>query len=183
MTARERKKLVKKRRKANLKHVKSHRQRKKDAAIAEKKSDASKKAATAAGKIIARSYSTVQTLSKAVKKVSNAFPESPTRKKAVLARIVSGMDKDDQEELLNVIASAAAKRNYVNPAMTKDIHDFYERDDVSRMSPKMRDVKKRISIDTGVEELLPTRHMVLTVKEAYALFSEERKKAEKGYYH
>lgn len=116
-----------------------------------------------------------------MKKASHAFPASPTRKKAVLAKIVSDLDVDDRNELLEVI-STVPKRQSMNSEMIQAIHDFYERDDVSRASPKMRDVKKSISAETGLEVLLPMGHMILTVKEAYALFAEERKTNEKGYY-
>ena len=75
----------------------------------------------------------------------------------------------------------SSRKNYVpNALLIKEIREFYERDDISRTSPKIRDVKEYVSVDTGENILLPTRHMILTMKEAFALFDEERKNAGKS---
>lgn len=62
--------------------------------------------------------------------------------------------------------------------MIADIRQFFERDDVSVASPKVNDVKK-YSTDSG-EQLLPTRHLTMTLKEAYGIFTLDRENAEKG---
>lgn len=61
-----------------------------------------------------------------------------------------------------------------------EIRKFYECDDISRGSPKAKDVKTYTCPSTGQKVVLALRHMHLGVKEAYALFVEERKCAEKG---
>lgn len=169
--------MIAKRREAARKHEENYRQRKRNAAIAAKPAG-TKKSAT---KVTAKGYRTRQTLGKAVKKVNKALPPSLKRKKAVLAKLVHSLDEDDRNELMDAISSVSKRTS--NSAMIEDIHDFYERDDISRMSPKMRDVRKSIDAETGEQVITPTRHMILTVKEAYAVFTEERKNDEKGYYH
>ena len=112
-------------------------------------------------------------------KVTRAFPVSPTKRKTVLARILSKMNDADKLEVVTAITPT--RKNYVpNALLIKEIREFYERDDISRTSPKIRDVKEYVSVDTGEKILLPTRHMILTMKEAFALFDEERKNAGKG---
>lgn len=138
MTDDERAKLVMERRRKVNAHVKNHRQRKKDA---QKKAIDSGNALSDVGEIIANSYSNKQTLRKAVKKASNALPKSPTKKKVVLAKMVDNLDDDARNEVINII-SIAPKRSSSCSVMIKDIHDFYERDDISRMSLKMKHVKK-----------------------------------------
>lgn len=174
-----REKLVEKRRKAVRKHVENYRKRKKNAAAAAK-ADEMRISAT---EVIAKGYRTKQTLGKAVKKVTKALPATPKRKKAVLTRIVHNLDENDRNELIYVISSVHKRTSMTDPSMIEDIHDFYERDDISRMSPKMRDVKKHVDAVTGEQVISPTRHMNITIKEAYAVFAEERKNDEKGYCH
>lgn len=131
--------------------------------------------------LVSVGYGCTQTLGKAVSKVTRAFPTSPTRKKAVLARIISSMAEEEKVELANAIKSPPAKKQYVpNVMINKAIKEFLARDDVSRVSPNARDVKEYLCPDTGNKILLPKRHMVLTMKEAFALFDEEQKRTEKG---
>lgn len=154
LTTTERHELAEKRRNTVRKHVANYRQRKKNAEIAEKNSIDSETSSSAASKIIAKSYNSTQTLGKAVKKATKAFPTSPTRKQAVLAKIVTDLDDDARNELINIIASTPKRKSMTAP-MIQDIHDFYERDDISRMSPKMRDVRKCISAETGLDMFVP----------------------------
>lgn len=130
----------------------------------------------------AKGYSNAATLGKAKSKVRCALLVSPTRKKTVLVAICNEMNNSDRNELINAIPSKSIKNRNIetNNSTRTDIGNFYERDDISRMSPKMKDVVKRKNVHTGADELTPKRHMILTVKEAYALFAEERKAANKG---
>lgn len=129
-------------------------------------------------------YTCPQTLGKAKRKVVRALPSSPTKKKAILAQIVSEMNDAEKTEITNAVSTTPPKTR-VKAArdltiLKKAIKEFYERDDVSRMSPKTRDVKEYVCPDTGNKILLPTRHMQYTIKEAFALFDEEQQKTENG---
>lgn len=133
--------------------------------------------------MLSQSYSSNKTIGKAVAKVARAFPTSPRKKRAVLAKIISNMDDTEKNELVNVISPAEAKKrpykdnfNVINGAIVQ----FLERDDISRASPKTRDVKSIKSPKTGIEVLMPTRHMILSLKEAFAIFIEERTKIKDG---
>lgn len=130
--------------------------------------------------IVAESYSCTQTLGKAVKKVARAFPASPRKKRAILAHIVSNLNDEDKEKVVNVVSKPSFKRKVLSSQLISDIRKYYERDDISRTSPNSRDVKKYKCPDTDEELYLPTKHMVLSTKEAYALFVESRKRKELG---
>lgn len=130
--------------------------------------------------IVSESYSCSQTLDKAVKKVKNALPFSSKRKKAVLLHMFDKMDDAEKNELMNVMKPPLKKKQQAIKDIEKDIQMFLERDDISRVSPKSRDVKTYTCPDTGDDIVKPTRHMVLSMKEAFALFVDERKTAEKG---
>lgn len=133
---------------------------------------------------VAKSYSNRATLGKAKKKVERALPESPTRKKAVLVSIFKEMDDGERNELVSVISSKpstiTSNTSTKFDKISRDIGQFYERDDISRVSPKIKDVQQRKDVLTGAVDLLPKRHMVVTIKEAYALFIEDRNAINKG---
>lgn len=170
MSLKEKANAVQKRREATLQRVRKQNQTE----VKENSSSLSQ--------VSPQGYNCVQTLSKAVKKSERAFPKSPTKKKAVLARIFSNMSEADKIDFNTAILPTKPKtKTFPNVLMlAKDVRDFYERDDISRVSPKMRDVKEYRCAETGEKILLPTRHMILTCKEAYALFKEEQNKSGKG---
>lgn len=130
---------------------------------------------------VAQSYNNIQTLGKAVKKVSRALPVSPRMKRAILAHIVSNLNNEDKQTVVNVVANPIFKRTSMTlSTLIKEIHKFFERDDISRVSPKTKDVKTYKCPETGEELSLPTRHLTLSIKEARALFMEKRKKNDLG---
>lgn len=92
------------------------------------------------------------------------------------------LDENERDKLVNVLSplNKSTRKSERFDKLVKDISEFYERDHVSRMSPKMRDVKKYTNNQTGTMELMPTRHMIMTVREAYALFIEERVSKQEG---
>lgn len=165
MTPTESQKLIDMQRQKVRERVQKHRQQKKEQAVLELKANEAESS----------SYSNKATLSKAKKKVERALPSCPTRKKIVLMSLFNDLDENERDKLVNVLSplNKSTRKSERFDKLVKDISEFYERDDVSRMSPKMRDVKKYTNNQTGTMELMPTRHMIMTVREAYALFIEE----------
>lgn len=168
--------IVQKRREATRERVQKCRERKRLAKL--NKMNISNKESTVLSDMNSSGYSSTKSLGKAVCKATRALPVSPSKKKAVLARIMSKMNDEDKQELVSVFAR---KKKYVpNKILIDAIRKFYERDDVSRVSPKIRDVKEYLCPTTGDKILLPKRHMTLTVKEAFAIFDEEQRSAGRG---
>lgn len=126
--------------------------------------------------IVQKSYRCSQTLGKAVKKVSRAFPASPRKKTAVLTHIVANLDEVEKQNLVSVVTKAKPNNQPVTSQLPKEIGNFFERDDISQVSPIARHVKKYKCAETGEKILIPTRHMTLFIREAFALFTEERNK-------
>lgn len=81
---------------------------------------------------------------------------------------------------MNLIGTTRSKKYAPNVDLIEDIHEFCQRDDVSRASPNDKDVKTYKLPHTNEEVLLPKRHMILTIKESYAIFIEERKDTDNG---
>lgn len=61
-----------------------------------------------------------------------------------------------------------------------EIREFFSRDDVSCVSPKEKHVKSYICPMSGKAVQLPLRLMLLSLREAHALFTEERTRDKKG---
>lgn len=126
-------------------------------------------------------YRIANTLGTAVKNVERVLPATSLRRTVILAKVIENLGAADKMDILNKITKG---RMIQNPSSSNvviaDIHEFYERDDISRVSPKMNDVKSYECAVTGNDVLQPMRHMVLTIKKAYALFVEDRENAGKG---
>ncbi|XP_067634704.1 uncharacterized protein [Eurosta solidaginis] len=120
-------------------------------------------------------YNCSQTFGKAVRKAERALPQSPTKRKAVLTKIFSNVREANKMDMeTSILPPQPQKKIHQNILMLKKaIIAFYERDDISRVSPRVRDVKEYLS-ESGEKILLPTRHMVLSCREACALFNEEQ---------
>lgn len=161
--------VIAKRRAATRESVQKCRQRKR-AGSNDAKSVASQDSTTLSD-LSSVGYSSIQTLGKAVRKATRALPISPTRKRAVLARMIFDMNEADRTVLAVAITSPPPKTKSVPNVLSlrNAIREFYEHDDISRVSPKIRDVKEYVCPETGDKILLATRHMILTCKEACAV--------------
>lgn len=184
-TAEDLEKILEKRRAEVRDRVRKHRQQQKGGKSAQNDNESQHEIASVSGnssltEIVSESYSNIQTLGKAVKKVSRALPASPRKKKAILTHIVAHMDEAEKEQLVCVVTKSTFTKKSAAAEQNSKIRKFYERDDISRVSPNTKDVKKYTCPETEQELFLPTRHMVLSLKEAYALFVEENKNVENG---
>lgn len=173
---------IAKRREEIRERVKRHRERSEAEKTAPNVLDSDSVGTDAVKKIIKTTYKSRQTLGKAVRKVTRAFPASPTKKKAVLAQIVDSMDDNARNEIIEFISPSQIRKKRQEHSLIKEIKQFLARDDISRVSPKTKDVKQYVNSETGDMTLIPKRHMTLTVKEAYAVFAEEQKFSGKGVY-
>lgn len=168
--------VINQRREANRKCVQRYRERLKFQPAPENTNNVSENL----NKIAKKSYSNAQTLGKAVKRAVRGLPKSPTKKKAVLAKIFEELNDNDRSQLVNAITPARYRKQIKdNTDLINVIQGFYGREDIAITSPKTNDVKE-YTLSTGEKTLLPTKHMTLTVKEAHALFCDERRSENKG---
>lgn len=120
------------------------------------------------------SYNTYGALRKAVSRASKALPSSPSKRKAVIAKLIYGLDEKSQREIFSnkaTIRRTGHKR--IGATLIQEIHKFYERDDISRMSTNDDDLTNFIDPITGDEQLIQLRYLVYTLKQAYDLFMTE----------
>lgn len=165
------KELLESRRIATRDRVRKHRKEKKERELEERSK----------GNIEEPSYRCPNTLAKAAKKVERVLPLGTTKRSAVLTKVINDLDETEKENIIETITkSNKNSRCSIGKEIGADIREFFERDDISRVSPKIKDVKVYKNAETGIDVLLPTRHMVLTIREAYALFVEDREQSGKG---
>lgn len=120
------------------------------------------------------SYNTNSALHKAVTKARNALPTSPSKRKAVLAKLIYGLDDKSQKEIFrNQPTMKRTGHKRIAPTMIQEIHKFYERDDISRMSTNVGDLTTFVDPISGAEMLLQLRYLIYTLKQAYDLFMKE----------
>lgn len=114
------------------------------------------------------SYSTINTLKKAVGKLKKALPESSTKKTAVLMHVF----KEIIPEAIHLSTKNVQSIAITNETKKLVIH-FFEQDDVSRPSPNRKDTMSIKDKDTGKRAHVAKRHMLMTIAEAYAQFKTE----------
>ena len=107
----------------------------------------------------------VQTKGKLLKKVQKSLPKDPAQRYEVLATLLNGSFNKETTLPLNSVN---------NPALTEveiKVKRFYCEDDISRLSPNVRDFVS--IIENGKNIKIQVRHLLLTMKEAYQLFKHD----------
>lgn len=121
------------------------------------------------------SYRTDGALRKAVGKAKRALPDSPSKQKAVLAKMFQSLTTEDKEDVVNNTAVVQPTKHYrrLSAELIDAVRQFYQRDDISRPSPNVKDCKRFVNEDTGEKEYRQVRHLMYKLSEAHALFVEE----------
>ena len=110
-------------------------------------------------------YKRKSSLTRAINTAKKALPSCPTKRKAVFRQLSEEFDDKDTPPKMGCLSSL--------PKETTDaVKSFYERDDISRMSPGKRDVVT-VRGPNGEKEKVQKRHLYLSIKEAFSLFQEE----------
>lgn len=118
-------------------------------------------------------YRTSSALRKAAQKVKQALPTSLEKKIAVLAYILYSFDENIRLRILQQPVRRTSS-NATTPDLVKEVKDFYERDDISRMSPDVKGCRKFLNEVTGQKEIKQIRHLMYRLSEVYALFIAEK---------
>lgn len=124
------------------------------------------------------SYKTEGALAKATTKLSKAvrksLPKSPSKQDAVLEKFVNSLDDKIREKIINnkTKLNKGGKKG-IDKELSEDINQFYERDDVSRVSANTKDARFYKNHTTGEKEMKQKRFLVLTLEQAYNKFLVE----------
>lgn len=117
------------------------------------------------------SYKTDSALAKATTKLRKVLPSSPSKQKAVIAKLLHSFNDDVRDEIiLNKTILKKGGEQSIDSDLFEEITRFYERDDISRMSPNTKDSRYYRNSKTGEKELKQKRYLVVTLKQAYDRF-------------
>ncbi|KAJ6647661.1 hypothetical protein Bhyg_02884 [Pseudolycoriella hygida] len=111
---------------------------------------------------------------------SNCLGQVYNAKSALSKATKKVKHKNDRNDI--IVAVTSPKKEMPAKSIETDVINavlcFYERDDVSRMSPNMRDCRNFKCPDTGVKTLKPIRHLTYKLNDVYNMFLKHIKKDE-----
>lgn len=119
-------------------------------------------------------YRTASALRKAATKVRKSFPLAPGKRVAVLNYVLHGLDQEEQKAIFcKRMESKASNGKSISPDVVQAVETFYQKDDISRMSPNVKDVRLILNKLTGKKETTQIRHLMYNVSEVFELFLKD----------
>lgn len=124
------------------------------------------------------SYKTEGALAKATTKLRKAvrksLPKSPSKQDAVLEKYFNSLDPKIREKIVqNKTKLNKGGKKGIGKELSEEINQFYERDDVSRVSANTKDARFYKNHTTGEKEMKQKRFLLLTLEQAYNKFLVE----------
>lgn len=114
-----------------------------------------------------------------VGKNNKSFPFNTRKTKDSIGKTLSFADESVQLEIVLQNTSIRRPANAISQDLVMKVRSFYERDDISRVSPNAKDVRY-FTDQSGKKELQQIRHLVYRLSEVYALFIMEYGEGENG---
>ncbi|CAH2086564.1 unnamed protein product [Euphydryas editha] len=115
-------------------------------------------------------YKSKRSFKKAITKIKRSLPASPSKRVAVLKEIAIEVFPISARRLLYPKEKTSAS---LSKETVAQIEAFYQRDDISRAAPGIKDYKSVKDPTTGERQRLQKRHLVMSIGECYRLFIEE----------
>lgn len=116
-------------------------------------------------------YNTKSAWVKAVGKVKRSLPSASEKKEFVVTKILRMFDKSDVLDMVHQAhPNKIPKKNGLAPDIVAEVKLFYERDDISRMSPNMKDYRKFKDPVTGTKEMKQIRYLMYRLSDVHRLF-------------
>ena len=113
-------------------------------------------------------YTCSQTLGKAIKKVKCSLPNSPRKQFAIVSKIAKELKITTDSASTHKAHDSNGKKDHVKEMVTA----FYNRDDISRMAPGVRDCIT-IRDENNQKIQLQKRHLMYSLMEAHKMFIDE----------
>lgn len=106
---------------------------------------------------VSEPYSCSQSLMKAVSKVKKALPSTPRRKAEVMKKLVQVSMPENARRLFS-----EESKEIKDVDLRIAVEKFYERDDISRQAPGIKDVKPIKDKISGEKLYVPKHNMIMT---------------------
>lgn len=116
-------------------------------------------------------YNTDGALAKAHTKFRKGLPNSPGKQRDVILKFFNSLPKELRKEITtNKTNVNKGGRKGIGPQLCNLIAQFYERDDVSRMSANTKDARYYRDPATREKQMKQKRYMIITLEQAYDKF-------------
>lgn len=104
-----------------------------------------------------------------------ALPTSPSKRKAVIAKLIYALDEQSQMEIFSNKAMTIKRtgHNRIQPTLVEQIYKLYERDDISQVSTDKGDLMTFVNPFTGDRQLTVRRYLMHTLRHVFDLFMKE----------
>lgn len=123
--------------------------------------------------VVTQPYRTESALNKAVAKTKKALPASPSKVKAVVTKLLHSFDDKDKQYIVHNGHIPKKSSKGLSSAVISSVIKYYERDDVSRMSPNTKDTRFFKNPANGTKELKTIRHLTRKLDKVYNMFIQE----------
>lgn len=114
-------------------------------------------------------YKTDSAMSKAAAKLKRALPSTSEKKVAAVRKFLRCFNETEYHQIVCVEKKPTSTRE-IKPDVINLVKSFYQRDDISRISPNMRDCRKFKDPITGIKELKQIRYLMYRLSDVYSLF-------------
>lgn len=118
------------------------------------------------------SYKTTSALNKAVAKLKLALPSTSQKKKQAVAKLLKSFDPIDVQDMVAINTTQPKRTKAISPSDIDQVKAFYDRDDISRMSPNVKDCRNFVDPITGTKEYKQLRFLMYKLADVYAMFEK-----------
>lgn len=118
------------------------------------------------------SYKTTSAACKAVTKLKRAMPKTSQKKKEAVGKLLKSFSPADLHDILAMVNpnSKPKQTKGLRASEIDRVKAFYERDDISRMSPNVKDCRKFVDPITGNKEYKQLRFLTYKLADVYGMF-------------
>lgn len=118
------------------------------------------------------SFKTPSALQKAATKIKRSLPSTLPKKKQALTKVLKTFKPEDIQDMFTETKTKPKVTKGVKQFDIDKVRAFYERDDISRMSPNVKDCRKFADPATGVKEYRQLRFLMYKLAVVYSMFEK-----------
>lgn len=117
-----------------------------------------------------KAYKTASAKSKAFAKLKRSMPSTTAKQKELVSKLLRTFNDQDRLEIVEDKPVTVKPARGIKQSVIDMIKSFYERDDISRMSPNTKDCRKFNNPSTGCKEMRQIRYLMYKLDEVYNMF-------------
>lgn len=111
-------------------------------------------------------YRTKSAIRKAATKIRKTLPLDPSKRNAVLSYLIHGLSDKDREEIFGKrLQTKQSNVKTHSSEIVQAVEKFYQNDNISRMSPNVKDCRLILNPLTGKKETTQIRHLMYRLTE------------------